>query len=74
LCTQALFHEAEIVEVRCTDTLLALDALLDEASASAGAEAGAAGDRSAVRDAVDRVRRLATALARVKEAATAADF
>jgi hypothetical protein len=58
-----------VVEVRCTDALLALDALLDEASAGGDA----AGERGAVRDAVQRVRRVAAALARVKEAATAAD-
>ena len=62
---QALFHEAEVLEVRCTDALLALDELQD------AAERGAAGalQRRHVRDAVARVRGVAAALARVKDAA-----
>jgi hypothetical protein len=65
---RALFHEAELVEVRCTDTLLALDALQDEASTAADG-----GERSAVRDAIARLRRIADALSRVKAAAANAD-
>ena len=61
-----------MVEVRCTDTLLALDALLDEA-APAGGDGVSSEQRRAVRDAMDRVRRVAAALARVKEAAASAD-
>ena len=62
---QALVHEAEVLEVRCTDALLALDELQD------AAERGAAGAlrRADVRDAVARVRGVAATLARVKEAA-----
>ena len=62
---QALFHEAEVLEVRATDALLALDELQD------AAERGAAGapQRSHVRAAVARVRDVAAALARIKEAA-----
>ena len=61
----ALFHEAEVLEVRCTDALLALDELQD------AAERGAAGapPRSHVRSAVARVRGVAATLAQVKEAA-----
>jgi hypothetical protein len=53
-----------VVEVRCTDTLLALDALLDEASAAEDAA-----ERASVCDAMRRIRCVAAALSRVKEAA-----
>jgi len=55
--------------VRCTDALLALDALQD--AAERGGEG--APPREDVRAAVARLRGVAAALARVKDAATSAD-
>ncbi len=55
-----LVHQAELVEVACTDTLLELDRLLDAAE---GAE------RDGVRDAMRRIKEIAGRLAALKEAA-----
>ena len=54
----ALFHEAEVLEVSCTDTLLELDVLLDALEV-----------RQPVRALMDRMHAVAATLGAVKMAA-----
>ena len=51
--------------MRCTDLLLALSALQDEAADGP--------QRAPARDAADRIRHIAAVLARIKDAAAAED-
>lgn len=55
----ALHHEAELLEVSCTDTLLELDVLMDAAGEA----------RRAVRALVDRLHAVAATLGAVKAVA-----